>query len=182
MLGKDFFEDGGGAHVGGEIAAVLGGAERRQGKESGAVHVARKFAVNLSEGGFVTAVAFFFRAVAKEDFDAVEIEFFALGRGHCETRFGRGSEPVENLARSSNVFLVPHGMILRHGLAPVSHRKIGSGFLSGAEMLGGIVVFEVVKLSQCADKIRLNGGWTGICERNFAEILLGKCRGRTQKE
>ena len=78
MLRKNLFEYGGGAHVDGEIAAVLRSAQNGQRIEAGGIHVFGKLPVQLGEHGFVAAVTFFLSAIAEENLDALEVKLFPL--------------------------------------------------------------------------------------------------------
>jgi hypothetical protein len=69
---------------------------------------------------------------------------------------------------------VPHRMILRHGFAPKGQSKVRSDLLGLAEVLGGIVVFEVVELSQAEKEVSLRSSRAGILECNFTEALLSQ--------
>src|SRR5437016_2279096 len=78
MLRKNLFEYGGGAHVSGEIAAVLRSAQNGQRIEAGGIHVFGKLPVQFSEHEFVAAVTFFLSAIAEENLDALEVKLFPL--------------------------------------------------------------------------------------------------------
>ena len=73
MLRKNLFEHSGGAHVSGEIAPVLRSAQYRQRIEGSPIHILRKLPMQFREHGFVAAVTFFLRALAEENFKALEI-------------------------------------------------------------------------------------------------------------
>jgi hypothetical protein len=46
---------------------------------------------------------------------------------------------------------------LSHGFTPEGKGEVGGNLLSLAEVLGCVVVFEIVQLSQAAEKIGLRG-------------------------
>src|SRR5205085_7430489 len=134
MLRENFFEHGGGAHISGEIAPVLSSAQDGQRIEGGGIYVFRKFTVQFREHGFVAAVTLFLRALAKEDFNALKVEFFSLRRSFSKARFWSEREPVQNLASSSNILLMPERMIFCHGFAPKSQSKVRSDLLNFAKV------------------------------------------------
>ena len=169
MMRENFFEHGSGAHVGGEIAPVLGSAEDGERMEAGAINIVGKLAVQFGERGFVPPVAFRLRSLAEEGLHTAEIEFFPLRGGFGEPSLWRGRQAVEDLAGGRDIFLVPHRMILRHGFTPKGQGEIRSNLLGLAEVLGSIVVFEVVELRQAAEEVGLRGGGAGVGEGNFAD-------------
>src|SRR6266542_6203286 len=96
MLRENLFEHSGGAHVSGEITAVLRGTQNGKRIQASGIHILGKLAVKFGEHGFVAAVAFVFRAVTEEDFDALEVEFFPLRATFGEPRLRSRSEAVED--------------------------------------------------------------------------------------
>jgi len=95
--------------------------------------------------------------------------------------FRSSAESLENFAGSSNIFLVPKRMILRHGFAPKRQSEIRSKLLRLAKVLGRIVVFKVVELRQAEKKVCLRRRRPGIHKRNFT-VRLGQRGCRTQKQ
>ena len=179
MLSENLFEHRSRAHIGGKIASVLGGPQRRKRVEGSPIHIFRKFAVDFGEQGLVLPGAFFLCSVAEEDFCAAQIEFFPLRGGFGKPSFRRGCQALEDLAGVGDIFLVPYRMILRHGFTPKGHDEVRCGLLSLAEVFGGILVFEVVELSQAEKEVCLRGRRTRIRKCHFAEVLLSQSRRRT---
>src|SRR4051812_26643244 len=76
---------------------------------------------------------------------------------------------------------MPKRMILRHGFAPKRQSEIRSNLLRLAKVLGSIVVFEVVELSQAEKKVCLRRRRPGIHKGNVT-VRLGQRGCRAQKQ
>jgi hypothetical protein len=169
------------AHVRGHIAAIVRRAQQRQSVETRRVDVGRIFLVHSMQEVRITRVAVVFFALAIQNLDRAQIVFFPLGLGFSQPFFWSGREFLQRVASGAAILLLPDRMIGRHGFAPVSHGEIWIGFFRSAKRSGGIVVFEVVKLRQSAEKIFLNGGRAGIGERYIAYGGLRTQRRRSQE-
>src|SRR5436309_1088174 len=123
------FEHTGGAHVSGEIAPVLRSAQYRQRIEGSPIHILRKLPMQFRQHGFVSTVALFLRALAKQNLDALKVEFFSLRQSLSQPRLRSETKPIHNRARSSNILLMPERMILRHRFAPKRQSKVRSDLL-----------------------------------------------------
>src|SRR5437762_7236183 len=102
-------------------------------------------------------VALVLRALAKQHFDTLQVESFPLRWTLGGPSRRSGSEPLENQAGCRNILFVPDRMILRHRFTPVGEREVRSNLLGLAKVLGSIVVFEIMELSQAVEKVWLCG-------------------------
>src|SRR2546430_17091 len=102
MLRKNLFEHSGGAHVSGEIAPVLRSAQYRQRIEGSPIHILRKLPMQFRKHRFVSTVPFFLGTLAKQNLDALKIEFFPLRKRFSQPRRRSETKPIQNHASSSN--------------------------------------------------------------------------------
>src|SRR5437016_9220807 len=76
---------------------------------------------------------------------------------------------------------MPERMILCHSFPPKGQGKVRSDLLGLAKVLGRIIVFKVVELSQTLEKIRLRRRRPRIHKRNLTVGLLAQHGCRVQK-
>src|SRR5262245_30530659 len=89
MRREDLFEERRRAHVRGEVAALVRGAEQRERVEGGGVDVVRVARVDGCHGRGVVEVALLLRALAVEDLDGVQVRLLARG-GRLRRALGGG--------------------------------------------------------------------------------------------
>ena len=134
MLWEGFFEDCGGAHVSGKVAAAFRAGEDRERVEGGGIDVVGIILVEVGHGGCIFLVAIFFAAFAVENLDGGEILLFARRGGFGLAGFGSGGEFLQNFAGGVEILIVPDTVIFGHGFTPVSHGEVGVDFLGAAKM------------------------------------------------
>ena len=178
VLRVDLFHQRGGLHVDGEVPAVVAGAEQRQCIERRDLIVLRKLLVHAAQLLGIGQVAGQLIAGAVQ---AVERRqpFFFLGGGRLgPTRLGCGRQAGERGVRLLRRRLLPYGVVVGHGLAPIRHRKSRVRLLRLLEGFLRIVVLEAVHQQHAPPERRLGSRRSGGGEVNLAELVLGQKRAR----
>ncbi len=173
MRRQNFFEQRRRAHVGGEIAALMGSAEEGESVEGGSVDVVGIAFVHDAHRIRVLEIALVFRAVAVKNFDRAKVVALALRLRFCQTIGRRCAEFLQHRASGIGVLLKPDRMRVRHRLAPIGHRERGLDRLRFPECLRRRFVLEVVEQRQTAQKRRLRLGRARVCEGDLAGVVLG---------
>ena len=145
VLIEHLFGDGRRAHVGGELAALVGGAEDGEGVERCGVEVVGEPRREGGEGLGVGVVARLFVALPVEHGERAEVVLLPrTGRQRQPLLLG-GREPVEDGERGVSVLLHPDRMVVRQGLAPVGHGEVGIEALRLLKRRPGLGVLEGVQ-------------------------------------
>ncbi len=169
MRRERFFEDGRGLQVDVFVATVVRGPEQRQPVERGCVHVVRVCAVHCLHGVEVGEIACVLVAGAVQIFYGGKIRPLACGTTLRDANLTRRSEPIEDSPRAAEILFHPHGMVLRHRLAPVGHGEIGIGLLRGTKRPCRVVVLEVVELGEPVVEALLRSRCAGVGEVDVAD-------------
>ena len=169
MRRERLFESSGGLHVDRRVASTMRRSEERETVERGGVDVVRKRSTDAAHLLEIREVARLFVACAVQRLERAQIRTlpvcFAFGDSIASAR----AETLEDAARAAEILFHPHRMVLRHRLAPIGHGERRIDLLRLPERAGGIVVLEVVELSETVQERGLRGRRARILEGDGAD-------------
>jgi len=156
MIGVSFvggLGNGGRLQVDGDVAHTFAATEKREAVEELGLVVFGVEPGELLHGRDVERVAFGLGAFAAvEDLDSGEVGPLAGIFDQCCPSLWCRREFVERCLAGWDVELVPDGMIVSHGLAPVRHDEGRVDLFGGLKGLRRVVVLEEVKEQETADE------------------------------
>ena len=169
VRGKSGLEDRRRLLVDRGVPPFVGRSQERQGKERRRVHVVGKGRVEPAHLGEVLNVALGLRAGAEEGLDRAQVGALAFGPTPGDSRRRVRAEALQNPSGAPEILFHPDRMVLRHRLAPERQGKFRIQLLRLAKRPRGVVVLEVVELSQSVEERGLRRWGAGIGKRDVAD-------------
>ena len=175
-------DDGRRAHVGGEVAPAVAGAEQRERVERLHFQIVGIPVVHPAHVGGIGRIARQLLALAVERLDGAQPHLLLVVAGLGQALVSARAQPAERGAGRVGRRLAPERVVVCHRLAPIGHRERRSGLLSLHERLFRIVVLERVEKKHAANESVLSRAGLGSGEVDFPERVLLRERGRAGDE
>ena len=169
MCRERLFESSGGLHVDRRVASIMRRSQERETVQRSGVDVVRKRSTDAAHLLEIREVARLFVARAVQRLERAQIRMLPGCSALGDPIAGARAEALEDAARAAEILFHPHRMVLRHRLAPIGHGERRIDLLRLAERAGGIVVLEVVELSETVQERGLRGRRARILEGDGAD-------------
>ena len=156
ILVEHFLDDRRRSHVGSGVAAVVTGAEQRQGVKGGRVEIVGIGLHQALRRLGVGEIARQLLAVAVEDLDRFEVGLLARCGRRGAPRFGSRRQLPERLTGGVQILLVPQRVIVGHRFAPGGHCEAGLDLARFLKSLARVDVLEAVQRQEPFEELFLS--------------------------